>query len=78
MQDFGDDYSSDEDNVESCEDCTSESEIEDENDTSNEDDCTSNNEAKSDCSDADADAEVTAEKALKKLVPYNLEDFEKV
>ncbi|XP_044489590.1 uncharacterized protein LOC123213989 [Mangifera indica] len=75
--DFGDDYSSDEDNVESCEDCTSESEIEDENDTSNEDDCTSNNEAKSDCSDADADAEVTAEKALKKLVPYNLEDFEK-
>ncbi|XP_031272367.1 uncharacterized protein LOC116130829 isoform X1 [Pistacia vera] len=73
--DFGDDYSSDEDNVESCEDCTSESEVEDENDASNEDDWTNNNKTRSDCSDDDVEA--TAEKALKKLIPYNLEDFEK-
>ncbi|XP_044493531.1 uncharacterized protein LOC123216929 isoform X2 [Mangifera indica] len=75
--DFGDGYSSDEDNVESSEDCTSESEVEDENNASNEDDWTGNNEAKSDCSDNDVDVEATAEKALKKLIPYNLEDFEK-
>lgn len=78
VQDFGDGYSSDEDNVESSEDCTSESEVEDENNASNEDDWTGNNEAKSDCSDNDVDVEATAEKALKKLIPYNLEDFEKV
>ncbi|KAJ0038151.1 hypothetical protein Pint_23181 [Pistacia integerrima] len=73
--DFGDDYSSDEDNVESCEDCTSESEVEDENDASNEGDWTNNNKTRSDCSDDDVEA--TAEKALRKLIPYNLEDFEK-
>ncbi|XP_039036876.1 uncharacterized protein LOC120173907 isoform X1 [Hibiscus syriacus] len=76
--DFGDDCSSesesDEDNLESAVDGTSESEIEDENDASNEEDCTSSNETN--CSDVD-EVQATAEAALKKLVPYNLEEFEK-
>ena len=80
MQDFGDDCSSDcesDDNLE-MEECTSESEVEDENDAGNEE-WTSSNEAKTDCSDDDeADLEATAVEALKKLVPYNLEEFEKV
>ncbi|KAK2635745.1 hypothetical protein Ddye_030537 [Dipteronia dyeriana] len=77
--DFGDDCSSDcesDDNLE-MEECTSESEVEDENDASNEE-WTSSNDAKTDCSDDDeADLEATAVEALKKLVPYNLEEFEK-
>ncbi|TXG56898.1 hypothetical protein EZV62_018211 [Acer yangbiense] len=77
--DFGDDCSSDcesDDNLE-MEECTSESEVEDENDAGNEE-WTSSNEAKTDCSDDDeADLEATAVEALKKLVPYNLEEFEK-
>lgn len=82
FQDFGDDCSSEsesEDNTGSAEECTSESEVEDENDTVNEEDWTSSAEAKSDCSDDDVvDVQATAEAALKKLIPYNLEDFEKV
>ncbi|XWS68494.1 hypothetical protein CRYUN_Cryun04dG0095400 [Craigia yunnanensis] len=78
--DFGDDCSSesesDDDNLESAVDCTSESDIGDENDASNEEDLTSSNETRTDCSDAD-EMHATAEAALKKLVPYNLEEFEK-
>ncbi|MBA0592642.1 hypothetical protein Gorai_009617, partial [Gossypium raimondii] len=78
--DFGDDCSSesesDEDNLESVVDGTSESDIEDENDASNEEDWTSSNETRTDCSDED-EVQATAEAALKKLVPYNLEEFEK-
>lgn len=78
--DFGDDCSSesesDDENLESSVDCTSESEIEDENDASNEEDWTSSNETRTDCSDVD-EVQATAEAALKKLVPYDLEEFEK-
>lgn len=78
--DFGDDCSSesesDEDNLESVVDGTSESDVEDENDASNEEDWTSSNETRTDCSDED-EVQATAEAALKKLVPYNLEEFEK-
>ncbi|XWS39569.1 hypothetical protein CRYUN_Cryun18bG0066500 [Craigia yunnanensis] len=77
--DFGDCLSeseSDDDNLESVVGCTSESENEDENDASNEEDWTSSNETRTDCSDAD-EVQATAEAALKKLVPYNLEEFEK-
>ncbi|KAI8538376.1 hypothetical protein RHMOL_Rhmol09G0098100 [Rhododendron molle] len=66
---------SDGDNLESGEECTSKSEVKDENDGSNEEEWTSSGEAKSEGSDDD-DVQVSAE-ALKKLVPYNLEDFEK-
>ncbi|KAK8569684.1 hypothetical protein V6N13_046732 [Hibiscus sabdariffa] len=76
--DFGDDCSSesesDEDNLESAVDDTSESDIEDENDASNEEDWTSSNETN--CSDVD-EVQEKAEAALKKLVPYSLEEFEK-
>ncbi|KAF2290219.1 hypothetical protein GH714_004136 [Hevea brasiliensis] len=79
--DFGDDCSSEcesDDNTGSAEECTSESEVEDENDTVNEEEWTSSAEAKSDCSDDDVvDVQATAEAALKKLIPYNLEEFEK-
>lgn len=75
VQDCGDDCASDgesdEDNLESEED----SEIEDENDASNEE-WTSSNEARTE--DDEADLEATAVEAIKKLVPYNLEEFEKV
>lgn len=79
--DFGQECSSesetDEDNAESGEECTSESEAEDENDASNEEDWASGSDAKSDCSDDDeVDVKASAE-ALKKLVPFNLEDFGK-
>lgn len=82
VQVFGEDCNSesesDEDNAESGEDCTSESEIEDENDATNDDEWTSSAEARSETSDDDeVDVQASAE-ALKKLVPYNLEDFEKV
>lgn len=81
MQVFGEDCTSesesDEDNAESGEDSASESEIEDENEAGNEDEWTSSTEARSETSDDEVDVETSAE-ALKKLVPYNLEEFEKV
>lgn len=82
MQDFSEvcssETESDDENGESGEECTSESEVEDENDASNEDEWTSSGEAKPETSDDDeVDVQASAE-ALKKLVPYNLEDFEKV
>ncbi|XP_027096917.2 uncharacterized protein [Coffea arabica] len=68
---------SDDENGESGEECTSESEVEDENDATNEDEWTSSGEAKAETSDDDeVDLQASAE-ALKKLVPHNLEDFEK-
>ena len=81
MQDFGEDSSTEselEDDAESGEECTSDSEVEDENDMSNEEEWTSTGERKSDGSEDDeVDVHVSAE-ALKKLVPYSLEDFENV
>ena len=82
MQDFSEACSSetesDDENGESGEECTSESEVEDENDATNEDEWTSSGEAKAETSDDDeVDLQASAE-ALKKLVPHNLEDFEKV
>ncbi|KAF3449595.1 hypothetical protein FNV43_RR10324 [Rhamnella rubrinervis] len=78
--DFGDDCQSegesDDDGIESGEESTTESEVEEENDANNEEEWT--NDAKSDCSDNDeVDVQATAEAALRKLVPCNLEDFEK-
>ncbi|XP_023004444.1 uncharacterized protein LOC111497752 isoform X1 [Cucurbita maxima] len=78
--DFGDDCSSEcesDDEAESGEDCASESEDENENSATNEE-WTSSGESKSDCSEIDeADVEATAEAALKKLIPCNIEEFEK-
>ena len=65
---------SDDDNLESCEDCISESEIEDESDSNDEEEWTSSGEVKSDASDND-DVQASAE-ALKKLVPHKLKKFE--
>ncbi|KAI7724692.1 hypothetical protein M8C21_004569, partial [Ambrosia artemisiifolia] len=65
--DFGEDNSENE----SDEEVTSESEVEDE--ASNEEEWTSSGDSRSD----DEDVEARAEKALKKLVPGNLEDFAK-
>ncbi|GMH11924.1 hypothetical protein Nepgr_013765 [Nepenthes gracilis] len=69
--DFGEDCSEqnepDDENVASSEDCTSESEAEDENDASNEEEWASSGE----------EVDVQAAEALKKLGPYNLEEFEK-
>ncbi|CAK9163412.1 unnamed protein product [Ilex paraguariensis] len=84
--DFGEDCSSenesDDDSAESGVECSLESEVEDENEASNEEESTSSGEARSDCSDNDeVDVEVSVQasaKSLKKLVPYNLEDFERV
>ncbi|EPS73737.1 hypothetical protein M569_01019, partial [Genlisea aurea] len=68
-----DEIECDEDNSE----CSSESDVEDENDGSNEEDFTSSGETKSDGSDDEAvDIKASAE-ALRKLIPYNIEDFEK-
>lgn len=76
--DFGDDCESDDDDAESGEECTSESEVEDENDVSNEEEWTSSGEASADGSDNDeVDVQATAEAALKKLIPDNIEEFEK-
>lgn len=76
-QDFGEDCSSEsESDVESGEECTSDSEIEDANDASNEEEWTSSAETKSEASEED-DVEASVE-ALEKLIPFNLEDFEKV
>ncbi|KAK4394692.1 Spastin [Sesamum angolense] len=70
--DFNEDESeSDEENAE-----TSESEAEDENDASNEEDYTSGGEARTDGSDDEVDIHASAE-ALRKLIPYNIEEFEK-
>ncbi|KAL2243935.1 uncharacterized protein LOC105157217 isoform X1 [Sesamum indicum] len=70
--DFNEDESeSDEENAE-----TSESEVEDENDASNEEDYTSGGEARTDGSDDEVDIHASAE-ALRKLIPYNIEEFEK-
>lgn len=74
--DFSDssEYESDDDDAESEE----ESEVEDENDAAHEEEWTSSGEASADGSDNDeVDVQATAEAALKKLIPYNLEEFEK-
>lgn len=82
MQDFADGFSSecesDDDNLESCEDCNSESEIEDENESNDEEEWTSSAEVKSDASDNDEDDVQASAEALKKLVPHELKKFEKV
>lgn len=75
--DFGDDgvseNDSDDEHAVSSEECTSESEAEDEN----EEEWTSNAETKSDATeDEEIDVQASAE-ALKKLVPFNLDEFEK-
>jgi hypothetical protein len=86
MQDLDDDQSSDyeSDDPESGEEGALDSENEDDNDASNEEEWSSGAEAKSDASDTD-DAIASAEAALKKvkaavqkLVPYNVDEFEKV
>ena len=77
-QDFGDDECELDDIAESV-DGISESEVEDENDAVNEEEWTNSTEDKSDFCDDDAvDVEATAEAALKKLLPFSLEEFEKV
>lgn len=78
MQDFGDDgvseNDSDDEHAVSSEECTSESEAEDEN----EEEWTGNAETKSDATeDEEIDVQASVE-ALKKLVPFNLDEFEKV
>ncbi|XP_051123249.1 uncharacterized protein LOC127246086 isoform X2 [Andrographis paniculata] len=68
-----DEHDSDEDTVES----SSESEIDDENDAaSNEEDYTSNGEARTDGSDDETDIRISS-KDLRKLLPHDIEDFEK-
>ncbi|GAB4850646.1 hypothetical protein Ancab_029957 [Ancistrocladus abbreviatus] len=75
--DFAEDCSSedesDNENAASSEECTSESEVEDENDASNGEEWTSSGDARSD----GTDGEEVDVRALKKLVPHNLEEFEK-
>ncbi|KAL8153777.1 hypothetical protein V2J09_011537, partial [Rumex salicifolius] len=71
--DFDQDYTSE--NESDDEECTSESDAEGDNDATN-DEYASSSEAKSDVTE-DEDIEVRAAEALKKLVPFNLEDFEK-
>ncbi|XP_011621877.1 uncharacterized protein LOC18422392 isoform X1 [Amborella trichopoda] len=65
----------DDETAETGEECTTESEVEDENDASNEEEWASSSEIKSD-SDED-EVEARAAEALRKLVPYTIEDFEK-
>ncbi|XP_077213061.1 uncharacterized protein LOC143848119 [Tasmannia lanceolata] len=66
----------DDERTESGEECTSESEVDDDNDASNEEEETSSSEVKSDSSDKDeVDLHASVE-ALKKIIPYSLEDFE--
>ncbi|OVA17037.1 AAA+ ATPase domain [Macleaya cordata] len=67
---------SEDDNAESGEEGTTDSEVDDENDTSNEEDWASGSEVKSDSEDDAVDVRASAE-ALKKLVPYSIEEFEK-
>nr|KYP68389.1 Fidgetin-like protein 1 [Cajanus cajan] len=83
--DLSSDYDSDEDNAESGEEGSLESENEVDNDASNEEEWASSTEAKSDASDnedaiASAEAHLKKVKAavLRKLVPYNVEEFEKI
>ncbi|KAK7404349.1 hypothetical protein VNO78_05178 [Psophocarpus tetragonolobus] len=83
--DLSSDYESDDDNGESGEEGSLESENEDDNEASNEEEWTSSTEAKSDASDnedavASAEAHLKKVKAavLRKLVPYNVEEFEKI
>lgn len=83
--DLSSDYESDEDNAESGEEGSLESENEDDNDATNEEEWASSTEAKSDASDnedavAAAEAHLKKVKAavLRKLVPYNVEEFEKI
>lgn len=78
------DSESDDDNAESGEEGALESENEDDNDASNEEEWSSA-EAKSDASDNEDDAVASAEAALKKvkdavkkLIPYNVEELEKM
>ena len=78
LQDFGEDCSSeaesDDEHAVSSEECASESEAEDDN----EEEWTSNAESRSDATeDEEIDVQASAE-ALKKLVPFNLDEFEKV
>ncbi|KAJ8747826.1 hypothetical protein K2173_012416 [Erythroxylum novogranatense] len=65
------------DNTESGEECTSESEVDDENEAATEEEWTSSAEARSDADNDVVDMEATAEAAIKKLVPFNLEEFAK-
>ncbi|KAJ8770024.1 hypothetical protein K2173_009752 [Erythroxylum novogranatense] len=65
------------DNTESGEECTSDSEVDDENEAATEEEWTSSAEARSDADDDVVDMEATAEAAIKKLVPFNLEEFAK-
>ncbi|RDY10350.1 Msp1, partial [Mucuna pruriens] len=83
--DLSSDYESDDDNAESGEEGSLESDNEDDNDASNEEEWASSTEAKSDASDnedavASAEAHLKKVKAavLRKLVPYNVEEFEKI
>ncbi|CAI0416269.1 unnamed protein product [Linum tenue] len=56
----------------------SESEVDEENEAANEEEWTSSAEGKSEASDDEAvDVPATAEAALRKLIPYDLEEFEK-
>ena len=83
IQDFGEEGVSevetdDENEIgETGEECSSESEVDDENDVSNEEDWASS-EAKEDANDEDDNDPKSAATALRNLVPYGLEDFEKV
>eukprot|EP00252_Welwitschia_mirabilis_P023433 TRINITY_DN6612_c0_g1_i1.p1 TRINITY_DN6612_c0_g1~~TRINITY_DN6612_c0_g1_i1.p1 ORF type:complete len:1074 (-),score=251.88 TRINITY_DN6612_c0_g1_i1:327-3548(-) len=79
--DYGDESSSEVDTDdengtgETGEECSSEADSDDENDASNEEEWASS-ETKEDASDVDTDPDVAA-RAIKKLAPYALEDFEK-
>ncbi|MED6158677.1 hypothetical protein PIB30_034920 [Stylosanthes scabra] len=77
-------YESEDDNADSGAEGSLESENEDDNDAGNEEEWTSSNEVKSDASDNE-DAIASAEAALKKvkaavqkLVPYNIDEIEKI
>lgn len=74
--DFGEDCTS-ENESESEEECDSDSDAEVENEASNEEDYTSSGETRSDCTDEDVVDINVSEEALKKLIPYNLEEFQK-
>ncbi|KAG5139196.1 hypothetical protein JHK84_032964 [Glycine max] len=83
--DLSSDYESDEDNAESGEEGSLESENEDDNDATNEEEWASSTETKSDASDnedaiAAAEAHLKKVKAavIRKLVPYNVGEFEKI
>lgn len=79
--DFGEEYASEseseDENVDSGEGCSSDSEVEEENEATNEEEWGSNSEAKSGESDDDGIDVHAPVEALKKLVPCNIEEFEK-